>query len=108
MSNDVIIDRIYFCINNNKTFTGFGTLNNKVLYICSDVDGLKPKNSVMLMKIIDYTLYKKYIEVMFRVNQLATVVYITRTDQDSLADDTLYITREEHDVLKQEFRSKKH
>lgn len=98
---------IIFTLTDKNILIGYGIINSKVIVFHSDVDRVVDKDKKIVVKLIDYMLYKHAIGVIFKANPIADEVYIFRTDKDTYTEDCLYITREEHELLRRHYRGSK-
>ncbi len=91
---------LLFTLTPHDSFIGFGNINNKVVLFYTELDEVIPANPCII-KIIDFILYKKAINLVFENNPLANTLYVNRFEKGT--EDCLTLSRDEFILLNKEF-----
>ncbi len=96
-------DYFVFTLSAPNLLIGYGVMNNKFLLIETDVNEDVNCENKVVMKFLDYLLYRYFMDIIFETNKEATEIYINRFDIESGEDDCLYLTKQEYELLKGHF-----
>lgn len=98
---------LIFTFTPENTVIGVGDLNNKVIIAYTDLDSVDESQELKtkyVMKLFDVALYKQILFMLFEMNTEAEIVFVNRYDKTDNEEDCVFISRDEYNLIKKEYK----